>query len=120
MHLISQFAIIILVGSTPVFAQTLKPTSAELEELFQRTYGLLSASKSCHDRDSFEAASNSVVRIINYAGFKGYTIKSIKIFQANPDELINKGVKKYEVQKWISCGEVEHYVKVVDELTKKF
>ena len=102
------------------YAQSLTPTPPQLEELFQRTYGFLSASKYCQDKLSFDRSNLSLKRIIDYARTKGMELKSIKIFLNDPAGMINKGAKLYGEQHWISCAEVDHYSKVVEDLVKKF
>lgn len=100
-------------------SQSFEPTFAQLDELFQGTFGYLAAAKSCHDNSSYEVASNAIVRIINYANYQKFEIKSIKLFISNPDDMINLGVTMYEKQKRVSCNQVKKYVETIDDVTKR-
>lgn len=108
-----------LVYSTPAYSKSLEPSPPELEELFQRTYGLLAASNFCQNKESFDKAALALKRIINYAKLKEFRLKSIEIFSNDPEGMIKKGAKKYGEQRWITCNEVNYYSGVVEELTKK-
>lgn len=113
-------AVILLAAPLSAAAQRFAPDSATTDTLFQNAFGQYAAARVCGERPTISQARDALFRILNWHDHNRYNLRSVQMFNANPERLLSDGERRYREQRWMSCSQVRDAVRQLDDITRRF
>ena len=92
---------------------------SSFSEMWNAAFSYHAAARVCGNRDTVEIARNAFQRLMNFGRHHGLLSSAAQKFDREPDRFMRLAEAKYREQKWVSCGQVDHYVRQLDELTRR-
>jgi hypothetical protein len=89
------------------------------EQLWSAAFSYYAAASVCGDQSTVEKAKTSFRRVMNYGEFHNILPSQGKQFLTDPSYYISQAEELYAKQKWVSCGQVSHYVEQLDDATRE-
>jgi len=90
----------------------------QYDELFQITFGYYTAARVCGNEETIQISRDSLVRVGNYGDFNNINSPSLDKYNSNREYMVKMGEEQYRKQKWVSCEQVDHWVREVDKITR--
>ncbi len=90
------------------------------KNLWEASFGYYCAARVCGNSETIKTAENTLLRVLNYGDFHNLLPNAAVKFKKNPKFYIQKGEKTYRYQQWVSCDQVRHYVRELDQATRHF
>jgi hypothetical protein len=90
----------------------------QYDVLFQMTFGYYTAARVCGNGETIQISRDSLIRVVNYGD--GINIKSASVdkYNSNTEYLVKMGEEQYRKYKWVSCEQIDHYVREIDKQTR--
>ena len=90
----------------------------QFNDLLEAAYSYYAASRVCGNSETVSIAKDNLIRVMNYGKFRGILSQNAKRFESDPDYYLREGEKAYRRQKWVSCAQLDVYVRDLDTITK--
>lgn len=92
----------------------------EFKNMFGATYSNYAAARVCGNIKVINKAKANLTRVLNYGQYRGTLNQDAKIYKTNPEYFLKQGEEAYKRDQYVSCGQVEEFVDVLDTITRKF
>ena len=82
------------------------------------TLGYYTAARVCGNGETIQISRDSLIRVVNYGDFNNIKSASVDKYNSNNEYLVQMGEEQYRKYKWVSCEQIDHYVREIDKQTR--